>query len=74
MLKRKISYVNLPMHTFATLLKAVIPTKLTINHCPLELEKTRNVNNISRASSFCNKFTKILKILIYAEYSNQSFQ
>ena len=62
------------MYAFATFLKAVIPTKLTINNCPLRLEKNGNVNNISRLSSFCKTFTKMSKILIYTEYSNHFLQ
>jgi len=33
MLKNKIFCQNLPMHAFVTILKAIIPIKLTINHC-----------------------------------------
>jgi len=32
-LKNKIFCLSLPMHAFATFLKAVVPTKLTTNNC-----------------------------------------
>jgi len=60
MLKNKIFCLNLPIYAFATFLKAVIPTKLTIKHCLRGLEKNRNVNNISRLSYFYNNIIKIL--------------
>jgi len=75
MLKNKIFCVNLPMYAFATFLKAVVPTKLTVNNGSQKgLEKNGNVNNISRSSNLCKKFTKVLKILIYTEYSNRIIQ
>ena len=49
------------MYAFATFSKAVIPTKLTIKHGLLRLEKSRNINNISRMSNFCKTIYKSFK-------------
>jgi len=38
-LKNKIFCLNLPMRAFATILKAVVPTKLTANNCSEQVSK-----------------------------------